>query len=326
MLVSRSNRSLLASSLLVSLFTTSILGCTTANEPTDINIASSTTGPSLPVTVTANGATQQANLKLSDVTELEAILPSFKADGITTTDSARVLQAAQISVISSNGTLLRWTRSGNTLTSLDDATRSLRWNLATGELEIRGAGGSSRVSVTGGAADIQRVIGALVRVGAGDSSADVLATLGGGEVVIIIVGIAFTSWLLCLTAGQAACGATAIAGCGFGNVEEYQMNCGINLGSVGGTDAMVGDVGSLGVCTFTCKDDEPDPNPPTFPHPGLPLPPTVIDVATLGNCPEGMRMDFCIVGWDDSAEYTDGEVTVETTPEVEPCCVPDGVD
>ena len=330
MLVTRSLRSLLASSLAVSLVTTSLgatalVGCaTTDDEPTNVNVAASTAS-SVPVTVTAAGATQQADLQLSDLDSLESLLPAFRADGALTSDSKRLLTANQIAAIGPDGQLLRWTRSGNTLTSLDDATRSMRWNLTTGELEIRGAGGSTRMKVMGDPTDITRVISAIVRIGAGDSSTSVAAALTGGEVVVVIVVVAFSSWMACLTLGTAVCGMTAYMNCPSG-VDWFKMNCGVNIGSIGSEEGMVGDMGSLGSCNYKCTEPPPpNPDPPRLP-PGTwtPMPPTIYEFPTLGDCPEGQHMDFCIVGWHDEVTYEGNEVTVTTQAEVEPCCVPDG--
>lgn len=330
MSVFSSARRLLASSLALSLLTTSfgataMVGCaTTDDEPTGVDVAASTAA-SLPVTVTAAGATQQADLKRSDIDSIEAALPPFRADGVLTTDSKRVLTANQITAIGPDGQLLRWTRSGNTLTSLDDSTRSLRWSLATGELEIVGAGGTSRMKVMGDPTDITRVISAFVRIGTGDSSTSVAAALTGGEVVVVVVVIAFSSWMACLTLGTAVCGMTAYLNCPSG-VDWFKMNCGVNIGSIGSEEGMIGDMGSLGSCNYKCNEPPPpDPDPPHFP-PGtwVPGPPTYEWIPTLGDCPEGQHMDFCITGWHDEVTFDGNEVTVTAVPESEPCCVADG--
>lgn len=309
-------------SVLLTAYTLTVTsGCTTEQAaPPDDTIALSIETP--------EGGTQDVQLRFDDLAGLTAAysLP-FLADGTETTEPTTVFTASTLEFQTVTGKHYTYQRQDRRfMLAGDEGLRGVQWSEDFTRLHIDTYYGVYSLNLSRIAnRERRQMVMAYLMVATlgnfGGSTQEVhAAAMGVGEGVVIIVGILATAWLICITAGNLFCAATAVASCGEGNVESYAMNCGVSSEGA--------DFNGIGTCEFTCKPTDGDPGP----GPGGPLPPgtwTPVPPEQLPEdigCPEGTHPDFCIVGYSDSSTWDAdaGELTVTSEAVVEPCCAADG--
>jgi hypothetical protein len=230
----------------------------TATEPAPDRIA---------VTVTAPDGTK--HVEEGDwekmVQPLTVDFAGYEADGVKTKDPAALLTAERAVFTSPQGGTLVIVRTHDDKLAVDSVLSSLdtpievSWSDDLSSMTIDTPDGPARVELAGvPEADRARMLASLA---ASALASDARYLYGGvsaeyAHPVVIIFGIVFASWTLCVTIGVWICSSNCASACGANGVLSSTMNCGVNI--TPGTGG-----GALGTCTCNCN---PPPPPPPRPE------------------------------------------------------------
>jgi hypothetical protein len=228
-------------------FSVLTMNCSTSSAPAD-----ETAG--IRVTDT-DGKVQEQQGRYQEMVEPLLKIHEFTADGVVSADPGVLLTAQQSIFSGKNGAKLVLKRDASGL-SVDTAQSTIQspftinWNADYTRIEVTTPGGVVLVEPFGvKAGDAQKLAGALALNVLSLGDQDFLHGADGAGVpyvapVVLIFGIVFGSWALCVTLGVGACATMCYFNCKYG-VQSSSMNCGVNITPGTGGSA-------LGSCTCNC--------------------------------------------------------------------------